>query len=626
MPDRIESFKLVCAGGLNSNENHLDLSDNSPGSATRLVNYEPSLFGGYRRIEGFEEYNSDYPAVDDVNNAGSAQGKVLGLAIFRDDVTETTKILAARADANFVYTATAGQTAFSGSDDNSRSMVLNNGSNITVTKNGTKLTVTTNYTVSGNTVTLTSAASVGDEIVINPQEYSFYHYTPLIGWRPYTLDHSVTRKMVSGSLTVSKLRHVQFNFGDGNKVAFVDGVNPAIIFNGSHWEQLTSSGAGTAPTDSGHTSETGGGDQCLNAPALVDVFENHLFLAGHQATLATIAHSAPNDAYDFTVANGAGQLFAGFDAVQIKPFRDNLFVFGENGIRKIVPDVTSGFVSEQVTANVGCVARDSVLEIGGDLMFLAPDGFRPVAGTSRIGDVELETVSKPIQATLVDLIKNNDMNLLSGVVIRSKSQIRYFIGDDTNDVGDSLGIIGGLSQSTGSIKWEFGELLGIRASCCTSEYVDNEELVLHGDYDGKVYRQERGKDFNDADIVAIYATPYLDFGDTDIRKLVRKVNTFIRAEGPLEMNLALAFDWGDYNTARPSTYSQESEGGPTVYAGRNITYNASNVIYGGSSKPIMTSDVQGSGFSIRATYVTFGKFDPYSIQGIVFEFTQAGRR
>jgi hypothetical protein len=30
------------------------------------------------------------------------------------------------------------------------------------------------------------------------------------------------------------------------------------------------------------------------------------------------------------------------------------------------------------------------LEIGGDLMFLAPDGFRPVAGTSRIGDVRVD--------------------------------------------------------------------------------------------------------------------------------------------------------------------------------------------------------------------------------------------
>jgi hypothetical protein len=565
MADRIESYKVVCAGGLNSNENHLDLSENSPGAATRLVNYEPSLFGGYRRIEGFGPYDADYGEVDDVNNPGSAEGKVLGIAIFKDDVSETTLIIAARKD------------------------------------------------VGANT-------------------YSFYYHTPLIGWRPFTLDHSVTRPMTANGLTVTKLRHAQFNFGGGNKICFVDGVNPAIIFDGTHWEQLTSSGTGTSPNGAGHTTETGGGDQCIDAPALVDVFENHLFLAGDVSKEATIAHSAPtttanpDGCYDFTNANGAGQIFAGFDVVQIKPFRDNLFVFGENGIRKIIADVTSGFLIDQVTANVGCVARDSVLEIGGDLMFLAPDGFRPVAGTSRIGDVELETVSKPIQATLVDLIRNSDMSTLNGVVIRSKSQLRYFVGDDSVGVGDSLGIIGGLSNATGSISWEFGELIGIRASCCTSEYVDAQEIVLHGDYDGKVYRQEQGISFNGADIVAIYATPYLDFGDTDVRKVMRKVNTFVRAEGPFQLNLGLAFDWGDYNTARPSTYSQQSQGGPTVYAGRNITYNAPNVLYGGNSKPIMTSDIQGSGFSVRATYVTFGQFDPYSIQGIVFEYSTAGRR
>ena len=67
--------------------------------------------------------------------------------------------------------------------------------------------------------------------------------------------------------------------------------------------------------------------------------------------------------------------------------------------------------------------------------------------------------------------------------------------------------------------------------------------MLHGDYDGKVYRQERNTTFNGTDIVAIYATPYLDFGETEERKVIRKINTFIRAEGPLEMNLSIAFDW-----------------------------------------------------------------------------------
>ena len=564
MPDQIQSFKLVCSGGLNSNENHLDLSDNAPGSATRLVNYEPSLFGGYRRIEGFDEFDTDYGEVT-VSGQLTGQGKVLGLAIFKDDVSSSTKIIAARQDAT-----------------------------------------------GGN--------------------YSFYYYTASIGWRKYTLDHAVTRPMTIGSRTVAKLRHVVFNFGTGNRICFVDGVNPAIVFDGSHWEQLTSTGTGASPSVSGHSAQTGGGNQCINAPSVVDVFENHLFLAGDTTAEAAVAHSAPSTSaapdgfYNFTVAAGAGQIAAGFDVVQIKPFRDNLFVFGNNNIKKISADLTSGFVLDQVTANVGCVARDSVLEIGGDLMFLAPDGFRPVSGTSRIGDVELETISKPIQATLVDLIKNNDMSTLNGVVIRSKSQVRYFVGDASTDATDSVGIIGGLSDSSGSISWEFGELIGIRASVCTSGYVGTEEFILHGDYGGKIYRQENGKSFAGLDIVAIYATPYLDFGETEQRKVLRKVNTFIRAEGPLEMNLAMAYDWGDYNTARPSTYSQGSQGGPTVYGGRAITYSGSNTLYGGSSKPIMTSDVQGSGFSTRATFVTVGQTESFSIQGIVFEFSVAGRR
>ncbi len=559
MPDQITSYKLISSGGLNSNENHLDLSDNAPGSATRLVNYEPSLFGGYRRIEGYGEYDSDYGEVT-VAGQSTGQGKVLGLAIFKDDVTNSTKIIAARQDAG--------------------------GSN-----------------------------------------YSFYHYTAYIGWRKYTLDYSVTRPMTLNGRTVSKLRHVSFNFGAGNKIVFVDGVNPAIVFDGSNWEELksTNSGGFTA----GGTN-TGGGPQCIDAPSLVDVFQNTLFLAGDTAFGATLAHSAPASTtdtdgfYDFT--SGAGQIAVGFDTIQIKPFRDDLFVFGTNGIKKITLDAANTFVTDQVTANVGCVARDSVLEIGGDLMFLSPDGFRPVAGTSRIGDVELETVSKPIQATLVDIIANEDMDTLNGVVIRSKSQIRYFIGDDSISASDSIGIIGGLTNSTGAISWEFGELLGIRASCTTSGYVGTTENILHGDYDGRVYKQEFGTSFNGGDIISIYATPYLDFGETEQRKTMRKINTFIRAEGPLEMLLSMTYDWGDGATSTPATYSQASTGAPTRYGGRNINYNATNVLYGGSSKPIMTSDIQGSGFSAQATFVTIGQTEPFSIQGMVFEFTTAGRR
>ena len=107
---------------------------------------------------------------------------------------------------------------------------------------------------------------------------------------------------------------------------------------------------------------------------------------------------------------------------------------------------------------------------------------------------------------------------------------------------------------------------------------------------------------------------------------MRKINTFIRGEGPFEMLLSMTYDWGDGATPTPATYSQSSTGAPTRYGGRNIKFNATNVLYGGSSKPIMTSDIQGSGFAAQATFVTVGQTEPFSIQGMVFEFTSAGRR
>ncbi len=546
MADEIQSFKLVCSGGLNSNQNHLFLSEAAAGSATRLVNFEPSLYGGYRRIEGFKLLENLNVSVGGSN----AEGKVLCVAIYQNSHIGNPFIIAARKD------------------------------------------------VGANT-------------------YKFYKFVSQVGWQVMT--NSLTLNTTDGVRTVDKIRHVQWDFGGGSQIAFADGVNNGIIFDGTNWYQLNN-------TNTGGTSSPGG-DQIVNAPALVDVFENHLFFGGDRSQRSVLAHSAPNDPYNFMAANGGAQITPGFNIVQFKPFRDDLFVFGTNSIKKVSPDVTSGFVLDQVTTNVGCIARDSVLEIGGDLMFLAPDGFRPVSGTSRIGDVELETISKSIQVTLVDLIKKYDMDTINGVVIRSKSQVRFFVGDDTTaTVPNSYGIIGGLANKEGGIGWEFGELNGIRASCTTSDYIGRTEFVLHGDYDGKVYQQEQGTDFNGQDIIAVYATPYLDFGDTEVRKTLRKVNTFVRAEGPANVFLSMSYDWGDYNTARPNSYNQTSTGGPVEYAGTNIDYGAVNVLYGGNSKPIMTTDVQGSGFSARATFVSLGQSEPFSIQGLVFEFSISGRR
>ena len=311
MADRVQSYKVICSGGLNSNENHLDLAENYPGVATRLVNYEISDYGGYRRIEGYDEYDTTYGEV----GVGSAEGKVLGVFLFKDTTTQQDMILAARKDQG------------------------------------------------ANT-------------------FKFYKYVFGAGWVAQTT--GITHHTTKSGLTVNKIRHAKFNFGSGNHIVFVDGVNFPVVFNGSNWYEIksTNSGGSSAP----------GGAMALDAPSVVEVFENHLFLGSQQTKLSTVAFSAPNDPFTWTAAAGSGQSQVGFDLVNFKPFRDDLFLFGSNEIKKLTADVSSGFNLGQVTANVGCIAKDSVLEIGGDLVFLAPDGLRPVAGTSRIGDVELNNI------------------------------------------------------------------------------------------------------------------------------------------------------------------------------------------------------------------------------------------
>ena len=60
MTDRLAVSKIPCRGGLYTNEDFLTLSDTAPGSATRLVNFEVSPYGGYRRISGYKYLDATY--------------------------------------------------------------------------------------------------------------------------------------------------------------------------------------------------------------------------------------------------------------------------------------------------------------------------------------------------------------------------------------------------------------------------------------------------------------------------------------------------------------------------------------------------------------------------------------
>lgn len=542
MPDRIQSYKVICEGGLNTNDNTLLLSEQMPGSAVRLVNYETALSGGYRRFSGFREYDPLYPSV----GSGSSEGPVLGVWIFHNTSTDDDMLIAARKDTSL------------------------------------------------NT-------------------YKFFELT-VAGWVPFV--PGFTQLTTSGGFTtVNRVRAELFNFGDLDCIIFVDGVNPACVFNGTTWYRLTSSNTGGTGSP--------GGDQIIDKPSVVTTFKRHVFLSGDEVSPAIVSYCAPDDPLTWTAAAGGGQLTFGNEVVTMKPFRDENYIFGKNNIKKALPDVDAGFVLQDVTNNLGCIARDSVLEVGGNLIFLSADGIRPIAGTDRVNDVELSLLSQGIQYTIDNAIVNYDMNELNSVVIRKKTQFRYFLSGSSDSEDEAYGMVGCLrSRGTNGSLWEFGETMGIRTNCAWSGIVETDEVVIHGDYNGKVYIQETGSTYDGRDILGIYTTPYFDMGDTEVRKLMRKINTFIRAEGSVSFNISVRYDWGSETVLNPSNYTNQTVSGPITYDS-GAEYDDGSV-YGGATKNVLNTNIQGSCFSVQFSYVTVGG-SPHTIQGFVTEFSPKGR-
>ena len=149
-----------------------------------------------------------------------------------------------------------------------------------------------------------------------------------------------------------------------------------------------------------------------------------IIAAGVEDNLNTIFFGVYNDPSDFS-GSGSGSVTLSDQVQGIRGFRTDLIIFNKNSIQKLVNiNDTSSVRIDPIAENVGCLSGYSIQEIGGDLVFLAPDGIRTIAGTARIGDTELSSVSRQIQ--VLYLFRNINDFVIDSTVIRSKSQYRLF--------------------------------------------------------------------------------------------------------------------------------------------------------------------------------------------------------
>ena len=358
-------------------------------------------------------------------------------------------------------------------------------------------------------------------------------------------------------------------------------------------------------------------------PKFCVIHDKHLVVAGAATAPNTIYYSGTNDIDDFTTT-GSGSIVLDDKVVGIRSFRDDLMIFCVNSIYKLqnINDA-SNIRIVPVTKNVGCMDGNSIQEIAGDLVFLSPDGLRTIAGTTRIGDVELGSVSRAIQSIIGNIAEEIDDFVISSAVLRSKSQYRLFYSKSDASTAASKGIIGTITPNG----FEWSETEGIQAHALTSGLdKDGLEQTYHGDKDGFVYNHDDGNSFNPGgtatDISARYETPYLDFGDAGTRKTINYAKISFTPEGQCQPTLRMRYNYGDTTIPQPPDYTLDQIQEPAMFG--SSKFNA--VAFGASNDPLVRQAVQGSGDTCNFRIYSIDQNAPYAVNGIYADYRPSGRR
>jgi len=364
------------------------------------------------------------------------------------------------------------------------------------------------------------------------------------------------------------------------------------------------------------------------APKVGTIHSNHSVVGGTAENPNVVYYSHLHEIDNFSGA-GSGSVRLADRITGLKSFRGDCIIFCRNSIYRLVNieanDSTTAVIP--ITKNVGCLDGQSIQEIGGDLVFLSPDGIRTLAGTARIGDVELTSVSRNIQSIISNI--TNDINNLTitSVVLRSKSQYRLYYHNSNQAGSESKGIIGTFTGQA----FEWSETKGIEAVAVDSGFLNTGvEQIVHGDTDGYIYNHDTGNSFlydgSSSDITATYTTPYLDFGDLGTRKTLHYAKLSISpdatAGGFAQPDLKVQFDFDDLNVAQPTAYTL-----PKVRAGAAFgTATFGTDFFGSLENPLVRQNLQGSCYSSNYTISSTDSLIPYTINGLYINYVPTGRR
>lgn len=437
-----------------------------------------------------------------------------------------------------------------------------------------------------------STIAVGTNEVLALRD-SVYYWGNGLGW---------TAKATLPLTNVLRTTHISFNFDGTLKTVIVDGTNAPLLFN--HDTDTLSYFVG-APAE-------------VVGASRVTVFKNHVFYANGPL----LTFSAPYEEGEFTPAKGAGVINVGNDITGIVVFREQLIIFSLNSIYRLGGNSIDDFILQSITANTGCLCGHTIQEIGGDLIYLGPDGLRYLSASERENDFGLVRASEKIQREIISVVNTNCF--YSSVTVAEKNQYRLFNFVDNISDTDTEAFLGTKysNQTADNISW--AKLKGFKVYSMSKFQDRDTEFMVFGNSTGYIYRLEIGSSLDGKDIESIFETPYMPLNDPKVRKTVYKHTLYARPSGTLNITCNLKFDYAQPSSSQSPAFPITGGGSSAVYGSVGSVYGAA--VYGANTEEQYYNNTIGSGFVVAIRYYNKSTNPAYNLNFATLEFRQNERR
>jgi len=645
-----QGIAISLGGGLDKTSSSYELFK-TPGVATRLKNFEASMSGGYRRINGYRKFlispvinftivnggagYSNGTTVNIIDSEGNGTGATASLTVSSGVITaisltnagsgyqippsltfsatgsnvttkaEITAIL------NTPTTPTGGSTPINGLYSHNEGFWAFQNGNIYWTENGYEwIQVNKDY----------GTPSSGSTTTQQTTEEANQTWTP--GWATATQLASKPAVSLNTTARYQFAEYIPTGVPDA-RITCTNGADPVAYVETKLVSGVRQFKFHRALYTSYGLSKSTPVYADIPKPQYTTVHEDHVLVGGWSSKPETLYYSTRYNDIDFT-GSSAGSINIGDKITGMKTFRGQLIIFGVNSLSRLVNINSSSTIAMQdITRNIGCLDGFSIAEIGGDLVFLAPDGIRTVAATARIDDIELSSISSKILPLITDIVTDGTFDL-STTVIRTQNQYRLFYGKSTTGSLSQKGIIGTFKISPQGVPvWEWSETQGIEVSAMASGFdTSDTEITHHGDYSGFVHFHNKGFNFNGLKIAAEFKTPDIDYGDIGIRKTLHFTKLSIKPEGTTDIDLNVRYDFEDSGVAQPSVFNVGSILEPSLFG--FAAFGVSK--FGTPEVPMKRINLLGSGFSNSFKFTSNDTHPPYSIQGMYVDLIPSSRR